>query len=978
MIFKGKHRDPSRRGGILPRAMRCAANMILFVLFILQVVWLWLFISGKTLPVPEFLKNYAYDYADKNGFFLKTEEAHISLEGTVVLNGVSVGFAGDTSAIFEARRIEAGIALGKLFKGIIEPKKISVKNARIRSSEGNNKKDAADEINLVLIRRSGNFIFSRASARIGKLRIRGGAKISDISEVAAAASKLGLDEKNQDNEKTYRQTWDSLCNRLMQAGLLFEEFENPAVEIQIDAQKNLPFVNATFLADKYSHASEKFAVEIIEPRADLKIESAKEPTKASARIRAEKVILPIKDETFTVGGTDFHANISWNPQSPLEDSLEARKASFTAREIKTSHGRVSDITALKDSFSAKNISDGIQLFFRHGRGTWQADISGSQDSINLKFSALADVNAILKNPFFTKIDELKGTEFKEPMTIMGSADIEFKQSVRNLRVRIDTQIFSQDCSFLYIPIEEMSACLEFDTDSMEFKANNALIKTFDGWSIGGDVYQNLSDKRYSFALRGNLVPMSIKRIMAPWWTRIFKRIDFLGDKPYADVFVEGRWGEPEYIWCFANVNAVKARYNGSLFEKFSTYVLVNPRLIALLDAKIENGDSRAKFDLQWLYADKGITHFKNTTLSGNFDLTQNEIISLAGEEVEEVFKVVSFAGRPSANVNALLFNPIDKNAESDIYQVRINSHGKMCLDAMDFENTSFDAYSTGGFICAKNIEARICNGEVFGEVKIDNLYDRKNATLDLSLNCQNMDMGEFLDTLSDIGKSPEQILQEDAQEAKDRLNKQNIKGARGAFQGAEDAKLSGNMKISGALFDTEKLKGTGTAEVLSPKLGELNLLGAISRTLNRFGAGIGTFDITKATANCSVADGSVIFDNLLITGPKIKISGLANYEFIKGDIKAKLLVSPFGSLETPVLSRIISVMDPFMNVFEVNLKGKIEDPDIGVSLRPLNIFNSEEKLMESFEKDISTKEKSEAKDIGSSTPDKQDDSIENP
>ena len=63
-------------------------------------------------------------------------------------------------------------------------------NPNFKSNQGNNQKEVADEINLVLARRNGDFLFSRASAKIGKLRVRGGAKIAEIEEFLYSSSLL--------------------------------------------------------------------------------------------------------------------------------------------------------------------------------------------------------------------------------------------------------------------------------------------------------------------------------------------------------------------------------------------------------------------------------------------------------------------------------------------------------------------------------------------------------------------------------------------------------------------------------------------------------------------------------------------------------------------------------------------------------------------------------------------------------------------
>ncbi len=938
----------------------------------IQSGWLALYFSGKDLPVPGFLKNYISEYASENGFAFTAERAYVGLDGRIVLIGVSAGFLDGNNTVFRAERLEIGIDIAKLASATFRPNLLLLKNAALYG--GNNEKAAVEKINALIIRRRGNFILKRASANMGALKVRMGAivpKSFDAGSLGFLPSGGGKAAAGAGKAESLSRRWDSACEKIAGAANLFDGFDSPVLELSIDASPDArTFAEAVFTAEKYKGLLKENPVVLSRPRVDLKLDK---PGADYARVvmRVEKLTAAIPGEKLEVGCSEFSAllEVKSFKKRLSAGGFSARQAALSADTLKASKLGIKNLSASKDTLSAADATDGWRIFFRHGDGSFEADLRGNSERLQVQFDSRADFNALIRHPSLSHVKELRGTSFNGPVHISGICDIFPPRGEGNMQAKIRADMFAQDCSFLGIPVEEMSSKLSFDTEDKVFRADGASIKTREGWLIGGDVFQNISDGTYSFALKGGIMPMRIAGIMAPWWTRIFKTTRFEKSAPEADVFVEGRWGHPEYIWCFAKAVGDDVEYGGSLFKSFSAFVLVNPRLIALLDADIQNGESRAKFDLQWLYGKNGITHFEKNTLNGSFELTQSEIISLAGSEVEEIFKVISFADRPSAEVNALLFNPKDANAPEDMYEARINSHGKMCLDAVDFDNASFFAFAQGGLIDAGEIEAQTCHGEIFGSARVTDVYDKEKASLHLSLNCQDLNVGEFLETLSDIGKTPEQILEENAQDARDRLNNQNAKGAKGAFAGAEDAKLSGSMTLSGPLFDPSGLSGNGNAVVQSPQLGKLNLLGAISRTLGRFGANMGTFDVTDASAECSVGEGSVEFKNLEITGPKIKISGLANYEFINGDIKGRLLISPFGSMDTPVLSRIFAAIDPFMSVFEVFLSGKIEDPAIGVTIRPLNIFNSEEKLLESFDKEMrQSDEGKESNEVKKATP----------
>ena len=115
---------------------------------------------------------------------------------------------------------------------------------------------------------------------------------------------------------------------------------------------------------------------------------------------------------------------------------------------------------------------------------------------------------------------------------------------------------------------------------------------------------------------------------------------------------------------------------------------------------------------------------------------------------------------------------------------------------------------------------------------------------------------------------------------------------------------------------------------------------------------IGSFDIDYANGSFTISDGEVKFSRLELGGPVMKINGVAEYNFIKDDISAALSARPFGGLTTPLISNIASLINPIANTITIKVKGTLENPDIGVSINPINMLQGREKILDNMEESL--------------------------
>ncbi|MFR6032221.1 MAG: AsmA-like C-terminal region-containing protein [Bacilli bacterium] len=171
-------------------------------------------------------------------------------------------------------------------------------------------------------------------------------------------------------------------------------------------------------------------------------------------------------------------------------------------------------------------------------------------------------------------------------------------------------------------------------------------------------------------------------------------------------------------------------------------------------------------------------------------------------------------------------------------------------------------------------------------------------------------------------------------------------------EGGENGEISVSISLEGDVKEFEKSSGGGYVNLENKDLIKLNLFGALSRAAAALRLPFGSFDITYAHSNFAIKDGVVSFPYLEMGGAVMQIKGAANYDFMKDDIDATLAILPFAGIKTPIISDVVSVINPLTNAIQATVDGQISDPKIGLKVKPANIIQSQEKIQEEIRSDL--------------------------
>lgn len=150
---------------------------------------------------------------------------------------------------------------------------------------------------------------------------------------------------------------------------------------------------------------------------------------------------------------------------------------------------------------------------------------------------------------------MKKFSFDRGISLKGNLNCDFVE--KDLDASVDFE--ASDCVIMDIPVRRAAGKVEYDSATGIIDASKLEVQAVEGWKASGRFVQNIRDFVYKIYVDGSVRPMAISHFMAPWWRRVFKSFEFAdGRFPKADFYVEGKWGSPDFIWCYGSANGTDA------------------------------------------------------------------------------------------------------------------------------------------------------------------------------------------------------------------------------------------------------------------------------------------------------------------------------------------------------------------------------------------------------------------------------------
>lgn len=909
-----------------------ALNIFLFIVLFLQFAILGLSFFDFRFPLPSWAESTVRKEISKRGIESDFSRIYVDMRGDITAESVSARFSGTPKDFLIAKRISASIWFSKLFSGELPIKSLRILDAQLGTTLSGAMQSPVVSGIFADIHSEGQWWNIESLAlTLDNLRITASGYISEHFDADLLFNGVLKKEKSpasQTNKPVVdmAKAWDNAFSFYPELKKYISRFSDPMLNLSFSFYGNgEDSITLNFVASETSFEvlEKKFArIDNFHIRVSHK--------NYGGENNAEVLLWA---ENFSLDGYPSFSNVTARSDIAIEHNYIAlENLDVLVRDVAYDGSELGNVHINKDVLNEENLYGDWRFFVALNPYRIDGIASISKDfEIKFDFDGRIDPALILNRKELSDIPELKQLAFPNGINVVANGEFYPQTS----RLIVDSLIESDNCTIMNIPVDVVRGRVNYSSDTNIMKAKELQVQTSEGWDIEGEFIQNFTNNQYFVRVLGEIRPMAIAHFMEPWWTRIMKDFNFKGEKnfPKADVFVEGTWGAPEYIWCFANASGGNAEYNGSDFSHFSLNVLVNPKRISLYDILISSGSGgTATASLDWLYKN-GITSFEKQTILMDSTLSPNELISLGGDDAREVLDVVKFEQSPTLKFNAILRNSSNnpKNLP-DIFNADVESKGGVNIEMVRVENISFSARSNKINTELDKLKFDFCGGSADGIVDLKKA--KKSMLFDANLRADKMNQLLFTKFLMLLGSQEKGNEKKKADEEKSLVD------------GGENGVVSMSISLKGDTADFENSYGAGYASLENDDLIKLHLFGILSRALSAVSLPFGSFNVTYAHSPFEIANGTIKFTKLEMGGPVMQIKGGATYNFVKDNIDSTLAVIPFGGLSTPIVSNVMSLINPITSTVQVHLEGELADPKIGVKVNPVNAIRSEEKIVE--------------------------------
>ncbi len=166
--------------------------------------------------------------------------------------------------------------------------------------------------------------------------------------------------------------------------------------------------------------------------------------------------------------------------------------------------------------------------------------------------------------------------------------------------------------------------------------------------------------------------------------------------------------------------------------------------------------------------------------------------------------------------------------------------------------------------------------------------------------------------------------------------------APGIFEDSNDSgdqavgKMDLSLQAKGPIEDYLQFVGTGMIGIREKGLGQINLLGNLSRELSDFRLPIpsGAFTFDTLTSPFRVEHESVFFDKMIISGPLSILESKGNFNLDNGNLDFLARLKLIGNLPIPVIKQIIGFADPLSKIAEIKITGTLDEPKWKLEVNP--------------------------------------------
>ncbi|HXQ80332.1 MAG TPA: AsmA-like C-terminal region-containing protein [Opitutaceae bacterium] len=630
-----------------------------------------------------------------------------------------------------------------------------------------------------------------------------------------------------------------------------------------------------------------------------------EPTMASAAASAESLQL---------GGSAAVAGV----RGQIRGMLTMDTLSFAPRQLEIAAASVAGEGALVLAPVAR-LAPGSGRAFTAEISAWmfnspiwaRADVDPASESAAIAFDASVSPDLLDPLSARTKVPIRRFVDFPRAVALAGVVHLAPGWKFADARARVD----GRDLVAYGVRIDEARGIVTFD--GTNFAAREAFVLS--GANLArGSYEQDFKTLDFRYLLEGRLRPLDISPWFAgAWWPRLFAGFGFPSAPPNATVDVRGRYLHGRVFSVFGYADARDPVLLGVPFDRARTRLFVDQSGCEGLEFSAAQGSGSAQG------AFKLVTEPLHGAWSGlDIDMTSTLDPAPAGKLLPpggaEAVASFSFESPPSIFVRGHFDGPAAAGTRHKTLHAEVRSDAGMRAHGVEFGKASFKFDLRDDDVDIGEVDAGFAGGTASGTAQFTGTGADRRLRFKASL------------TGASLGQAAAA-----AAGYVSRIPGRSTALATFARERA-DVRLDLNASAEGRLGELETFVGDGTVQIQGAELGELSLLGGLSRLMR-----VTELRFTQARAEYKIENSSLVFSDVTVLGANSAIQAKGTYSIDKRMLDFSAKISPFQESRS-ILQVFNALSAPISAVFRVKLTGSIDKPAWSFVYSPLTLLRAGE------------------------------------
>jgi hypothetical protein len=609
------------------------------------------------------------------------------------------------------------------------------------------------------------------------------------------------------------------------------------------------------------------------------------------------------------------------------NGLRVRVRGILKMEALTFDPKQMEFTAESVSYGGSSVEAPIVTLVPGAARTFSADVSAIV--LGLPISAHGDVDLAAKSADVTfdgsfsprLIEPLSSrlgvrvrrfADLREPMLAAGRVRFAPGWKFADVSARVDTRNFTA----YHVPFDEARGLVTFD--GTHFAAHEAVVVSGDNLAMGS-YEQNFSTQEFRYLLTGRLRPLDISPWFGgDWWTGIFRNFEFPVRPPDATIDVRGRYAKGRHFAVYGYADSKEPVLKGVAFDTARALLYVDQFACDGLDVAVTKGSTAAQgsFKLTTEPAQGTWTDFDIEAVS---TLDLSPIGKLLPPDADAAIASFSFGQPPEVSLRGHFDGPASAAAPHKVFHAEVRSGTGFKVHGVAFDRASFTFDLAGDEIKVTDILAGFAGGEVAGTADVTGAGANRRIHFKTSLS----------------GAS----LGQAAAAAEGYVVAGPRSGSTALDTFARDksgVRLDLNASGEGKPGELSSFVGDGNVQIQGANLGELSLLGGLSKVLK-----FPELRFTQAEATFKIGDAAVAFPDLKVIGANSAIRAKGTYQMEERTLDFSATIYPFA--ESKSLLQVFNPLTaPLSAMLRVRLTGSIDKPAWRLAYSPLNLLRVDE------------------------------------